>query len=136
MCSQHRPLYSLVVIALALLSGCSNPSGVRVTEGDQQIGSARTGTVIAVNTATIVHVNEFERLATLRNARTLEDNTFLVTRDSAGNQTATLKTRPQRDGLRTADILEGLPRINDRALPVSLSESERLRKIYRDPVVD
>lgn len=122
---------------LSLLSGCGGgPSGIRVTEGDQQIGAAQTGTIITVNAATVVHVNEFERLATLRNARDFAEGTFLVTSNSQGTKTATLKARNHREGLRTADILEGLPDINDSAKPVSASESARLAKIYRDPVAE
>ncbi|WPJ98018.1 hypothetical protein SH580_09920 [Coraliomargarita algicola] len=133
---RHKSLLLLALAAgsLSLLSGCGGHNGVRVTEGDQQIGTAQTGTVIAVDSATVVHVNEFERLATLRNAREFAEGTFLETRDRQGTKTATLKTRSHREGLRTADILEGLPDINDRAEPVSASESARLEKIYRDPV--
>jgi len=135
---RHKSLLILALgaVSLSLLSGCGGPRGIRVTEGDQQIGTARTGTVVTNNAATIVHVDEFERLTTLRNARHLTDGTFLETRDSQGNKTATLKTRDHRDGLRTADIVEGNPNINDRAVPVSASESSRLGKIYRDPVDD
>ncbi|HBR94587.1 MAG TPA: hypothetical protein DEA90_10525 [Opitutae bacterium] len=130
---------SLLLLALAagslpILSGCGGHNGVRITEGDQQIGAAQTGTVIPVSSATVVHVNVFERLATLRNARGFADGAFLTTRDNTGKQTATLKARAQREGLRTADILEGLPDINDRAEKVSASESARLSKIYRDPI--
>jgi hypothetical protein len=84
---------------------------------------------------TIVHVDEFERLATLRNAKSFPAGTFLSTQDNQGNKTAILKARANRAvGLRTADILEGQPHINDIARPVSASESMRLGKIYRDPV--
>lgn len=127
-------LLALGAVFLTLLSGCGGPNGVRVTEGDQQIGSAPTGSVFMTDQATVVHVNEFDRLATLRNARKFAVGTFLVTRDRDGNESATLKTRENRPtGLGTADIVEGLPKINDHAEPVSASESTRLGKIYRDP---
>lgn len=125
---------ALLFSHLSLLSGCGGPSGVRVTEGDQQIGAAPRGSIFLTNEASIVHVNEFERLATLRNARDFPADTFLIARDREGNESATLKTRTTRPmGLRTADILEGMPEINDRATPVSPAESERLSKIYREP---
>lgn len=134
---RHSTLSLLAASALliSLLSGCGGgPSGVRVTEGNQQVGAAPTGSVYVSGEATIVHVDEFERLATLRNARNFEPGTFMKTRDRDGNESATLKTRANRiSGLRTADIIEGMPRINDRATPVSPAESERLAKIYRDP---
>jgi len=130
-------LLALGAVTLSLLSGCGGPRGVRVTEGDQQIGSAPTGSLFVTDQATIVHVDEFERLATLRNARKFTAGTFLETRDSEGNKSATLKTRENRNiGLGTADIVEGLPKINDRATPVSASESARLEKIYRDPAAE
>lgn len=128
------PLLAVSALLLSLLAGCGG-TGIRVTEGDQQIGAAPTGSLFLTNAATIVHVDEFERLATLRNARNFAEYTFLETRDPEGNKSATLKTRANRNsGLRTADILEGMPKINDRATPVNPAESARLSEIYRDPV--
>lgn len=129
------PFLAASALLLALLAGCGGPSGVRVTEGDQQIGAAPKGSIFLTSEATVVHVDEFERLVTLRNARSFPAGTFLETRDQEGEKSATLKTRSNRvTGLRTADILEGTPKINNRATPVSPIESERLGKIYRDPV--
>jgi hypothetical protein len=129
----NAPLsFALAAASLYLLSGCGGPRGIRVIEGDQQIRSAPTGTTFASDHAIIVHVNEFDRLATLRNTRSFAAYTFLETRDSAGNKSAILKTRPPPVGLGTADIVEGLPKINDRASPVKADESARLRKIYPD----
>ena len=123
----------LLAVSFSLLSGCGGSRSVRVTEGDQQIRSALTGSLYATDQATIVHVNKFDRLATLRNARSFPKSTFLETRDSEGNKSAILKTRGNRPaGLGTADIVEGLPKINDRASPVNATESVRLGKIYRD----
>ena len=123
----------LLAVSFSLLSGCGGSRSVRVTEGDQQIRSALTGSLYATDQATIVHVNKFDRLATLRNARSFSASTFLETRDSEGNKSAILKTRGNRPaGLGTADIVEGLPKINDRASPVNATESVRLGKIYRD----
>jgi len=124
---------ALLTVSLSLLSGCGGSRSVRVVEGDQQIRSALTGSTYATDQATIVHVNEFDRLATLRNARSFPKSTFLETRDSEGNKSAILKTRGNRPaGLGTADVVEGLPKINDRASPVNATESVRLGKIYRD----
>ena len=130
----HKALLScaLLAVSLSLLSGCGGSRSVRVIEGDQQIRSALTGSVYATDQATIVHVNKFDRLATLRNARSFPASTFLETRDTEGNKSAILKTRGNRPaGLGTADIVEGLPKINDRASPVNAAESVRLGKIYR-----
>lgn len=120
-----------------LLAGCGGgPSGVRVTQGDTQIGQAKPGTVVASNESTVVHVDMFERIATIRNGRDLPI-AFLVATNKAGTQTAILKTRPKRAmGLRTADILEGQPQINDTITPASAAESARLAKIYRDAEAD
>ena len=131
----HKSLlyFVLLAVSLSLLGGCSGSRSVRVIEGDQQIRSALTGSVYSTEQAIIVHVNEFDRLATLRNARIFPAFTFLETRDSEGNKSAILKTRGNRPaGLGTADIVEGLPEINDHATPVNAAESVRLGKIYRD----
>ena len=52
-----------------MYGGCGGSRSVRVIEGNEQIRSALTGSVYASDQAIIVHVNEFDRLATLRNAR-------------------------------------------------------------------
>jgi len=127
------PSFALLAVSLSLFSGCGGSRSVHVTEGDQQIRSALTGSLYATDQATIVHVNNFDRLATLRNARIFPESTFLEARDNEGNKSAILKTRGNRPtGLGTADIVEGLPKINDRASPVNATESVRLGKIYRD----
>ncbi len=132
-----KTLITLAVsgLMLSLHTGCGGNGQVRVNEGSEQIGTAPTGSVFVTDQASIVHVDEIERLATMRNARMFAANTFLETKDRNGKKTGILKARENRKtGLRTADILEGDPSINDRATPVSLSEMERLQKIYRDPV--
>ena len=127
------PSFALFAVSLSLLNGCGGSRSIRVTEGDQQIRSALTGSLYATDQATIVHVNNFDRLVTLRNARSFPESTFLETRDSEGIKSAIIKTRGNRPaGLGTADIVEGLPKINDRASPVNATESVRLGKIYRD----
>lgn len=117
---------------LVLLSGCGGPTGVRVTQGDTQIGAARPAKETTANTSTIVHVDLFERVATIRNGNILAAG-FLIAENRSGEQTAILKARPSRpEGLRTADILEGEPAINNIITAASSSESARLAKIYRD----
>ena len=131
----YKTLFSLVLaaVSLSLFGGCRGSRSVRIIEGDQQIRSALTGTVYASDQVIVVHVNEFDRLATLRNARSFPKSTFLETCDSKGNKSAILKTRGIRTtGLGIADIVEGLPKINDRATPVNAAENIRLGKIYRD----
>jgi hypothetical protein len=74
----------------------------------------------------------FERVATIRNGSKLPAG-FLIAKTRSGEQTAVLKARPSRPvGLRTADILEGEPTINNVITAASSSESARLAKIYRD----
>ncbi|HAV12114.1 MAG TPA: hypothetical protein DCX06_01275 [Opitutae bacterium] len=126
--------YSLLLgtCLTVLLSGCGGSSGIRVTEGDTQIGSPKAGTIVASNSASVVHVDLFERIATIRNGNQLPTG-FLVAKNRTGEQTAALKARPARaEMLRTADILEGEPSINDIISPANSSESARLGKIYRD----
>jgi hypothetical protein len=111
--------------------------GVSANESDGLLGAAQTNRAPLASDATIVHVNSRERLATMRNGNDFPASTFLKTLNRGGGETGFLKTRVQRpSGLRTADILEGTPSINDRAVPVSASERARLEKIYRDPADD
>ena len=129
------PYISLTcTLVLWFLLGCGN-SNVQITKGDKQIGAAPKGSLFATNAATIVHVDKLERLVTLRYAQNLGKHTFLETQDSEGNKTAIIKTRANREnGLRTADILEGTPHINDQATVIEAEASTKLRETYRDPI--
>lgn len=130
-----RILPIIATFAALALAGCGGSDKVIVTEGDTQIGAARKGTVIVHSDSLVVHVDEFERLVTLRNARSFPKGAFLKTTNRDGEQTAILKTHDNREvGLRIADILEGEPKINNYASPVSAAESAHLSKIYRDAV--
>ena len=131
-----KALYTVTILSLLLsmLPSCQN-TNVRVTKGDKQVGAAPRGTLYTTSAVTIVHVDKFERIVTLRNAQKLDEFTFLEAQDSGRNKTAILKTRANRtNGLRTADILEGAPRINDQATVLEAETSAKLRETYRDPV--
>lgn len=122
-------------LCLALfLSGCGGGiSEVYITEGSETIGTAREGTMVATSGARLVHVDELARIATIRSDGQFEDGDFVKTVKN-GVQTGILKiNEPVRpEALRTAYILEGEPSINDLAEPVSVSEAERLSKLYPD----
>lgn len=93
-----------------------------------------SGTVYASKEATIVHVDLGGRVATIRRGNGFDAGEFLIVKDSEGKQTGVLKALPKRiTGLRTADVLEGEPDINNIVTSASASESARLEKIYRDP---
>ena len=130
-----KALYTFTVLTLllSLLLGCRN-TNMRVTKGDKQVGAAPRGTLYSTSAVTIVHVDKFERIVTLSNGQELNEFTFLEAQDSGGNKTAMLKTRANRkNGLRTADILEGAPKINDQATVLGAETSAKLRETYRDP---
>lgn len=128
-------IFAASALLSLLLSGCGGgPAGVRVTEGNDPASAAPTGRSAQASDATIVHINDRERLATIRNGSSFPPNALLKTVDRGGNQTGFLKTRNQRpSGLRTADILEGNPSINNRTIPVSETERARLETLYSDP---
>lgn len=117
-----------------MLSACGGRKGVRITEGTENMGSAPAGTLFATQQASIVHVDRTGRLATLRKGGHFKDGAFLIVKDSGdGEQTGVLKALPSRAiGLRTADVLEGEPDINDVVFPASATEAAELGKIYRD----
>ncbi len=130
---KNRLPIPLALAAALLFAACVGNGNVRVREGSEQIGSVPKGTLITTNEVRIVHVDEIERLATLRNGNAFPEGAFLQSVDG-GEQTAILKALAKRPtGLRTAYILEGEPDINDTVIKVSVSEKQRLEKLYRDP---
>jgi hypothetical protein len=130
----HNRLLCLFSCALsATLIGCGGgPQGVRVTKGTQDYEAETT--IIASDAAVIVHIDLFERIATIRNGQTL-NQTFLITTDSDGVETGVLKARDSglSERLRTAEIVEGSPKINNSVRPASRTRSEALARMYRAP---
>lgn len=132
------PSLGLLFIA-AFLGGCAGgggSTGMRVTGTAQQEQAERPVNLLGPGTPYIVHVDERERLVTIRNGDQLERG-YHVTISKKGEETAAIKVLPNRlIGLRTADILEGTPEINNRVLPADPARADELAEIYRDPDED
>ena len=126
----HSSLLASFSCALALiLAGCGGPNGVRVTEGQRR----ETAPMITDKEPMIVHIDLFERIATIRNGVALGDE-FLITTNYAGVETAVLKSRTSgsSETLLTADILEGDPKINNTVKTADSARTMELAKIYRN----
>tara|TARA_B110000208_G_scaffold107237_1_gene133044 strand:- start:5814 stop:6218 length:405 start_codon:yes stop_codon:yes gene_type:complete len=127
----HSSLIAAFSCALALiLVGCAGLNGVRITEGQKR----ETAPIITDKEPMIVHIDLFERIATIRNGMDLGDQ-FLITADYAGVETAVLKARPSSlsETLLTADILEGDPEINNTVKTADSTRDIELTKIYSNP---
>lgn len=123
----------LPVFAVLVLSACAGNNGTRIADREQTAGEMAADAATA-SRASVVHVNASSRLATLRNGNMFEAGEFLVVNNRDGQQTGILKVLPKRPlGLRTADILEGEPDINNIVTRASAAEAARLAQIYRDP---
>jgi hypothetical protein len=130
----HQSLLAFSTILTIFLAGCGLGSdGIRITEG-QLDSTAIVTSAYANDTGLVVHVDLFERIATIRNGHSLGQG-FLIATDYSGAETSILKRRPSSlsEGLPTADILEGEPGINNAVRPASEERSTELAKIYRDP---
>lgn len=113
---------------MVTFTSCGGPNGVRITEGSQE--RTASAPLIAHNAAHIVHIDLFERIATIRNGIALGSE-FLITTNYAGVETAVLKARPNENlTLSTADILEGDPKINNTVKPADAARSMELAKLY------
>ncbi len=125
-------LRSLLLVAFScalslILAGCGGANGVRITEGKKR----ETAPMITDKKPMIVHIDLFERIATIRNGVALGDE-FLITTNYAGVETAVLKSRTSgsSETLLTADILEGDPKINNTVNSADSARSIELAKIY------
>ena len=130
---QPRSLLCLISVVPALFLGaCGGGTGIRITESSQD-GPSTPVTAIARDEAYLVHIDEPERIATIRNGLDLPKG-FVIAETNQGEQTAVLKMRPKtpRSRLRTADILEGNPEINNLVRKASKSRTRELRKTYRE----
>lgn len=132
----YTRLLCLLSCALgAILTGCGSVNDVRIIEGRQEPISEAT--VIANDAAIIVHIDVFERIATIRNGTALEGE-FLIATDYAGLETGVLKVRESdlSEHLRAVDILEGSPEINNSVRPANAARSQQLAQTYRSAGAD
>jgi len=118
------------------LAGCAGGTGVTVSDTVQQEQDERPVNILGPGETYIVHVDKRERIVTIRNAGGLEEGYYIaIAKDSS--ETAALKLLPRRSsGLRTADVLEGEPSINNRIRKAGAARAAELAKIYRDPAED
>ena len=120
--------YNCLLIICFISIGCSNVSKSIPNSPDRDISLIQN----FERTSRIVHIDLKERLATIRFGNELS-NEFLVSRDANGEQTGVLKGIIKlNDSLKTAYILDGTPKINDKIFKASKQQRESLRKIFRD----
>lgn len=127
----HRVITFTLAALLALYAVGCGTSGVSIREGKQN-PTVDVAKVVPSYAAVIVHVDGIERIVTIRKGEALNRD-FLIALTPSGEETAVLKLRKRIGGLKTADILEGAPQINNVVTTASEERSKKLAKIYRDP---
>ncbi len=128
----------IVITATSLFFGCASNSDSTEDFRSPLNSEAKTKTAnFSSGTPILVHVDDFERIVTVRNGLSLGGR-FLVVKNRAGKETAVLKGRPHRGigALLTADVLEGSPKVGNAVFTASSSRSSELEKIYGDPIAE
>ncbi len=131
--SPTKHIIPLTAITLSLLFvGCGS-SEVVFEKGEPGQTTTTGSAVVSPDTPILVHVDMVERVATLRNGNDFGSG-YLIAMNAEGNKTAILKTLPLRssNALRTADVLEGRPQINNTVRSATDAEASELSKVYRD----
>ena len=130
---KKAPTLLLAALACLLFSACSSTNPELLSHPNE---SNKTPMVPVSKKPHLIHINNLDRVVTLRNGEELEG--YLITLSSEGVQTGVLKTLASRGTgkLRTADILEGHPMINDTIRIATEEEKQALSKIYRDAIPD
>jgi len=131
--SPTKHIIPLTAITLSLLFvGCGS-SEVVFEKGEPGQTTTTGSAVVSPDTPILVHVDMVERVATLRNGNDFGSG-YLIAMNAEGNKTAILKTLPLRssNALRTADVLEGRPQINNTVRSATAAEASELSKVYRD----
>ena len=124
-----RFLSCLLAVVYFSLSGCTTSNRNTSEANEAEISAPRSA-------AQIVHADYNERIATIRFGEDLGDS-FLISKNTLGEQTAILKGIPSTSGsLKTADMLDGSPQINDSVERASPEKSDELAKIYRDAATE
>lgn len=126
----------LAVLPLSILAGCGyGPKGAESNAQPRERAPLLGSTL---SEPEIVHVDDSKRIVTFRTNGKRITGEFLVSTDRSGEQSGILKLIdvPVSSPLRTADILEGSPSINDIISKADPALSQKLREIYRDAEVE
>lgn len=124
---------TLLLAASFFLTACGGSRQTQIRQGSEEIGSPRTGALVVTSSASVVHTDTRERIATVVRGQRFANGAFLKSVDRSGTQSALLKALPtEPENLRKLYILEGEPSINDKVVEVSAAEAQRLAALYPD----
>ncbi len=124
-------IFTTALLACSLASCGLGPQGERFENDDG--GARRANTFGGIGRGPeIVHIDNGQRVVTLRANGNNLDGTFYFSVDRSGDRTGVLKLITMAPGaeLRTADILDGRPAINNRVVEAEADESARLAGLY------
>jgi len=128
----------LALVLLITLSACHS-TGSKI--GSDILASSEISegkpTYNILEDTNIVHVDNTQRIVTLKSYDSIEDGYYVTLSPFSVDTTSTLKIYNATYGtIYIGDILDGRPKINDSVAKVSPSKSQELNIIYSEVAID
>ena len=128
------------LLTIILLTSCRNTNSIRLKDiSDLEIEAlSNPGISKKLDSANIVHIDKKERIVTIRCDCPVEHDGYYVTLQEPNNKENSLIKiyDTSYESIYIADILEGLPKINDSLYLVSEERSRKLDNIFTEATID
>lgn len=128
------------LLIVILLTSCNSSKSIRLKDSNnaQNDDFSNLVTDREIETATIVHIDNQQRIITIRCTCPLNHGGYYMTHEElTDKQNSLIKLYDSSyESLYIGDILEGKPRISDRISMVSEEKSKEFDRYYNEAIID
>ena len=131
--------YLILIITMFLVTSCVTKKVSTIEKNTEQETETDYLTSIfqKLISATIVHIDQSQRIATIRSKNLLEDNYYITVSKLTKKENSVIKFSSSiNESLYIFDILEGSPQISDELNNVSAKRSKELDEYYTEATID
>ncbi len=135
-----QTLTFFLLFTAILFTSCNSSKSIRLKDSsDSKKNSGNANLVITqkIDNASIVHIDQSQRIVTIRSNSPLETGYYITSSQYSEKENSIIKlNKVSYESLIIADILEGTPKITDIILRVSEQKSKELDAYYTEATID
>lgn len=127
------------LLTVILLTSCSSSNSIRLkgSSDEKKDDLSNLEVAVKIEEATIVHIDKKQRIVTIRSNRPLDEGYYITSSQSSEKESSVIKLYDASyESIFIADILEGLPKINDSIAKATLERSQELDENYTEANID
>ena len=128
-----------LLLAVILLTSCKSSKSIRLKDssGSQNVNLTSLEIAKKIDNASIVHIDETQRIITIRSYSTLNKGYYVTSSQYSDIESSVIKLYDNSyESMYIAYILEGTPRITDSISRISEERSKKLDEYYTEATID